>query len=196
MSGIDGAKGTMNKAYLLLVALLLLTVCHQAHGQTESDRIYESIKVMVEDTEAGWTCKRGQPIEHSSGMQVACHTSAPDKAYPSLIRHPRSVAFFIETHGSGADSSRRMTFLVSRNAGEYQSLTDLGDEAYGWKMDKADIVMRKGRFILWIHPNAWVENDPDAQTLNPEARLARRKAERLRLGPEFAKQASAALNSF
>lgn len=174
----------------------MLSICHQVQGQSESDRISDNIKGLIEQTETGWTCERGQPMGDQTAMLIGCHTSSPDRRVASIIRHPRSVAIYAYRHESAEDSRRAMQSIFRKHASEYEPLRGLGDEAYGWGMDKADIVMRKGRFILWIHTNASVENDPDGRTLTSEAKSARRKVERLRLTPEFARRASAALESF
>jgi len=186
----------MHRMNVISLGLLLLLVCHQAQGQSESDRISDNIKGLIERTEAGWTCERGQPLGNQTAVLVGCHTSSPDRRVASLIKHPRSVAIHIDCLDSVEDSRRIMQSLARKHASEYQQLDGLGDEAYGWGMDKADIVMRKGRFILWIHTNASVEDDPDGRALNLEARSARRRLERLRLAPEFARHLLVAMNSF
>jgi len=186
----------MNKVNLISLGLLLVLAGHQAQAQSELDRLSDKITSLVEAGEAGWTCKRGEPMGDQSALLVGCHTSAPHRRFPSITFHPRSISIYVSPHDSVEEARRGLQRLAKQNAREYQPLNDLGDEAYGWGMDQADIVMRKGRFILWLHANSWVADDPDAQALSSDERNARRKSERLRLTPEFARYAAAALDSF
>jgi hypothetical protein len=186
----------MNKVNLISLVLLLLFASPRAEGQTELDRLSDKIKSLVEAGEDGWTCKRGEPFGTQNALLESCHTSVPDRRIPSLTRHPRSVSIRVDVHDSAEEARRVLGSYAREHVGEYQPMNDLGDEAYGWGMDKADIVMRKGRFILWIHTNAWLDHDPDSQALRLDQRNARKKSERLRLTPKFAKHMIAALGSF
>jgi hypothetical protein len=69
-------------------------------------------------------------------------------------------------------------------------LSGFGDEAFAPERDGPSIVLRRGRFVIYINTIADVESDPDAQILSRVEREARQKAEVHRIGREFAKQLS------
>ena len=133
----------MKKTHSLLLGLLLLFVCHQAQGQSESDRISDNIKGLIERTEAGWICERGQPLGNQTAVLVGCHTSSPDRRVASLIRHPRSVAISVNSHESAEDSRRINTGLDKMLSAEFLRNCISSDKLGQWlcDVDAGEMVM-------------------------------------------------------
>jgi hypothetical protein len=86
--------------------------------------------------------------------------------------------------------------FVKERPNAVREIRDLQDEAYGWGMDKANIVLAKDRFILFISSDAHVEFDADAKSLTREQKDERERAERGKLTHKFAKHFLAASDSF
>ena len=71
-----------------------------------------------------------------------------------------------------------------------EHLTGYGDEAYVPERDAPQIVLRKGRFVVYISIVTYVESDWDAPSLSKEELETRRKVEAHRILREFARLVS------
>jgi hypothetical protein len=187
----------MNKLKSLLLALSVVLVSQAAAKGQELDRLADRIKGVVEAAEPDWKCKRGSvfatPNETPNLLLEVCSLHA------QLVRRHEPIRDVIVRHVTihatpfESEEKARQAFHLNMS-NTYQPLKDLGDEAYGWGMDHADIVIRKGRFILFISTVVHVDYDPDAISLSREEKNARVSSERLKLTPQFVKHALAALD--
>ena len=76
--------------------------------------------------------------------------------------------------------------FIKSTSGE--ELRGFGDEAYMWGWDDSDIVLRRGRYLIYVNTWAVVEDDADARSLTEPQLRSRQKSEQQRIGKEFARQ--------
>lgn len=165
---------------LIAVVLIVATLASVAVGQgkTDVDRLAEKIAKQLEPKLTGWRYRRVEAFQPSSTIVVQ-----------SWYTPTRVVSVKVAIRETDEDANKEIkSFLQFRS--EPQELTGFGDEAYATERDYRSIVMRKGRFVIYINPVAYVETDPDAQTLSKAELETRNKSEVERLGKEFAKHLS------
>ena len=80
------------------------------------------------------------------------------------------------------------SFLQFRR--EPQELSGFGDEAFAPERDGSDIVLRRGRYVIYVSTVADSDSEADARNLSKAELETRRKTEVQRIGKEFARQLS------
>ena len=160
---------------IIATALLLLTVLvGQAAAQSEIQQLADRLSESVKAEKPQWQHRRGG----------GAHAAEDAVVVQSWSFSHRGVSVSIVSHASVAEAQAALEkFLFYEK--DKRRIGALGDEAWGWGMYGADIALRKGRFTVYVSVSAHVDADPDARTLNREAKEARRKAEHLRLAQEF-----------
>jgi len=187
---------------LALISLMLLLGPTAAQGQSELDRLFEKIKTVVEDAEPGWRCTRGEPFGAPTTSPNLLIMGCALEAQARLTRRAthtveiRHVAISVAPLQSAEEARRFLHNFVNERPNEVREIRDLKDEAYGWGMDNANIVLINSRFKVFISTVAHVEFDADAKALTLDQKNERKKSERLKLTHDFAKHALAALDSF
>jgi hypothetical protein len=192
----------LKRELAFLIFFIVLVGPTAAQGQSELDQLFDKIKGVVQETEPGWTCERGEPFGAPTKppyllvMGCSLHTQAPLTRHATHTVILRHVSIRVAPHRSADEARRLLRNSVSERPNEFQGIKDLPDEAYGWGMDHADIVLVRGRFIVYLSASPHVGYDTDAKTLTREQKDEREKSERLRLAPQFAKHVLAILDSF
>ena len=165
---------------LLNVALILTMLASVAVGQGKTDvnRLAEKISSQLESRLPGWRCRRVEPFQPSSTILVQMWTS-----------ENRIVKVAVAIRESVEDAKKEIrSFLEFRR--DPQELTGFGDEAFAPERGGSDVVLRRGRYVIYISIVAHVEEDEDARTLSKVELETRLKSEVQRIGKEFAKQLS------
>ena len=70
---------------------------------------------------------------------------------------------------------------------ETEELIGFGDEAYAPERNGPQIVLRKGRYVIYISTIAFVEEDAEAQYLSQVQLATRRQSEVQRITKDFAR---------
>lgn len=161
---------------VILVVLSGLFIAYAtAQAQVDLDRLDEKLNHHLEKKLTGWSHKRIEPIQGSKGVLISVWSF-----------QNRGVKIAVSTVKS-ADEARRSLQGFVKDTKEAQFLKGFGDEAYAWGFEGSDIVVRRGRYIIYINAGASVDEDPDARALSRSERRAREYSEMKRLTKEFAK---------
>lgn len=167
-------KTLMSTAFIL-GALVSMTL---AQGKPDLDRLDEKIGSHLELKLPGWRHKRLPPFGETS--------SVLDQTWSS---GNKIVTVAVAVRQSAEDAKKEIrSFLQFRH--DPEELSAVGDEAYAPERDGSDIVLRRGRYVIYISTVVYVEDDADARNLSEVELAARRKSEVKRIGREFAKHLS------
>ena len=173
----------MSSRILIFAALCLLYLNYsQAQTQDDLDALDQKISHHVQTKMTGWTHKRVEPIKGSKGVLVETW-SFPNKGVKVAVSTLKS-----------AEEARRSLEGFVKDTKEAELLKGYGDEAYIWGYGGSDLVVRRGRYIVYINAGANVEADPDIRTLSHAERQARQNSEMRRLTKEFARHLINALD--
>ena len=164
----------------LTLALILVMLAAVAVGQEKPDveRVEEQIASQLKTRLPGWKYKRLEPFGGSTTIvtQTWCTTN-------------RVVKVAVAIRESAEDAKKEIrSFLQFRR--DPEELIGFGEEAYAPERNGYDIVLRRGRFVIYISTVVYVESDSDSQSLSKAEIEARGKAEVHRIGREFARQLS------
>lgn len=176
----SNTQGPHGSLMLIAVGLIVASLASVAVGQgkTEVDRLAETIAKQMEPKLTGWRYRRVEAFQPSSTIVAQ-----------SWYTPTRVVSVTVAIRETAEDAKKEIkSFLEFRR--EPQELTGFGDEAHATDRDYPTIVMRRGRFVIYISTVAFVDSDPDAQTLSKAELETRNKSEIQRLGKEFAKHLS------
>lgn len=165
---------------LLSVALILATVASVAvaQGKVDLDHLGEKIGSQLESRLPGWRYKPVEPFGPSTNILVQKWSS-----------ENRGVMVAIAIRQSVEDAKKEIkSFLQFRR--EPEQLSGFGDEAFAPEREGSSLVLRRGRYVIYISTVADIDGDADARNVSDVERTARRKSEVKRIGREFAKQLS------
>ncbi len=161
----------------IILAVLALA---QTQGKEDLDGLSEKITTHLESKLPGWQHRRLPPFGTPESKVVVQVWSIPN----------RIVKVAVAVRGSVDDAKKEIrSFLQFRR--DPQELTGFGDEAFLPERNGASLVLRKGRYVIYLSIVLFVEEDPDAQKLTKAEQEARAKAETERILKEFATQFSA-----
>lgn len=167
---------TLLSAVLILATLVPVTL---AQEKPDLDRLDQQISSQVELNLSGWRHKRLPAFGGSSTVLEQTWSSGN-----------RIVKVAVAVRQSVEDAKKEIkSFLQFRR--EPQELTEFGDEAFVPEPDGSDIVLRRGRYVIYVSTVVNIDIDPNARNLSTVERETQRKAEVQRIGKEFAKQLSA-----
>ena len=162
------------------VALMVATLASVTVGQGKADvdRVGEKISKQLESRLAGWHYKRVEPFGPSSNIVVQSWSTTN-----------RIVKVTVAIRESVEDAKKEIrSFLQFRR--EPQELSGFGDEAFAPERDGPDIVLRRGRYVIYVSTVADIDSEADARNLSKAELETRRKSEIQRIGKEFARQLS------
>ena len=165
---------------LMSTALILATLVSVtwAQGKPDLDRLDEKIRSQLELKLTGWRHKRLPPFGGTSTVMDQTWSSGN-----------RIVTVAVAVRQSVEDAKKEIkSFLQGRRQPE--QLSGFGDEAFAPERDGSSIVLRRGRYVIYISTVADIEGDADARNLSEVELAGRRKSEVKRIGREFAKQLS------
>ena len=159
------------------ILLVHLFVCSQAIGQAKADLdlLEDRISTHVQSKFPDWTHKRVEPFFPGSDVLVQFWNS------PN-----RTVKIAVVVYQSADKAKEAFRSFIKSTSGE--ELRGFGDEAYMWGWDDSDIVLRRGRYLIYVNTWAVVEDDADARSLTEPQLRSRQKSEQQRIGKEFARQ--------
>jgi len=161
---------TLMSAGMLLVVLALGV----GQGKVELDALSDKISSHLESNLQGWKYERIPPFG-TPETKVIVH-----RWYTTN----RAVMFQIAVRATEEDAKKEIRSSLEFRR-EPQELIGLGDEAYVPEPNQSDLVLRRGRYVIYIHP--YVEGDSALQNLPAPEREAREKSEGDKIGKEFAK---------
>jgi hypothetical protein len=172
----------VNMKTLINVALILATVASVAVAQAKPDldQLGQKISSQLESRLPGWRYKPVEPFGPSTNILVQAWSS-----------ENRIVTVAVAVRQSVEDAKKETkSFLQFRR--DPEELSGFGDEAYAPERDgsSSSIVLRRGRYVIYISTVVDIEADADAQNLSRADREARHKGEVHRILIEFARQLS------
>jgi len=180
--GEFGEWTTESEMKTLISVGIILTVLALAQSQQKEDLdgLSEKISSHLESKLPGWQHRRLPPFGTPESKVVVQVWSIPN----------RIVKVAVAVRGSVEDAKKEIrSFLQFRR--EPQELTGFGDEAFWPERNGDDLVLRKGRYVIYLSIVVYVEEDSDAQNLTKAEQQARTKADTERILKEFARQFSA-----
>ena len=161
----------------LILAVLAVV---QSQEKVDLDALSEKISSQLESKLPGWQYRRVEPFGTPESRVVVQMWCIPN----------RNVKVAVTVPGSVEDAKKEIrSFLQFRR--EPQELTGFGDEAFLPERNGTDLVLRKGRYVIYLSIVVDVENDLDARNLTKAEHEARSKAEVDRILKEFATHLSA-----
>ena len=166
---------------LISVGIILAVLAFaQTQRKEDLDGLSEKIINHLESKLPGWQHRRLPPFGTPESKVVDQVWSIPN----------RIVKVAVAVRGSAEDAKKEIrSFLEFRQ--DPQELTGIGDEAFWPERNGPSLVLRKGRYVIYLSIVLFVEEDPDAQKLTKAEQQARAKSETERILKEFATQFSA-----
>lgn len=161
-----------------LIALALSCLCitqARAQGQVDLDRLEEKLSRHIETKMPGWTHRRGSPMLNNPDVLIEVW-SFPEKGVKIQIVPYKS-----------AEEAREVLRGFLKYASDKEELKGLGDEAYSWGVRRADVIFRRGRFMVYVEAGANIDAEADVRKRSEPERFEREKTEVKRLSREFAK---------
>lgn len=164
-----------------LVAVVFLSLSlgpAAAQDRDELDKLDDKFKRYFEKAMPGWMHERVDPIVATENVLIQFWSSSG-----------RKVKISIMPHRSGAEARTALQNFVKYDR-DRETLNNHGDEAYAWGYGHSRIVIRKGRYLLFISSTATIGLRPEERMLSDSDRFELMKSEMRRWSMEFAKQAS------
>ena len=159
-------------AWLVLATLASVGV---GQGKPDLDRLDEKISSHLESKLTGWIHKRVEAFGGSTTVLVQGWGSTN-----------RAVKVAVAVRESPDDAKKEIrSYLQFRR--ETEELTGFGDEAYAPERNGPQIVLRKGRYVIYVSTIAHVEEDAEAQYLSQVELATLRQSEVQRITKEFAR---------
>jgi hypothetical protein len=159
-------------------AVALLGFVAVAQQKPDVDRLRENIANQLKSRLPGWNYTRIEPFGPS--------TTIVSQAWSTTNR---VVKLTVAIRESVEDAKREVkSFLEFRS--DPEELSGFGDESYAPERNGSSVVLRRGRFVIYISTIAHVDSDSDARSLSKAQLEAREKAEVHRIGREFARKLS------
>ena len=166
--------------YYQILAAFVFLILMPGHGfaqkSGELNRLDEKLARQLEKKLPDWKHERGEPIAGSDDSVLIEFWSISN----------RKVKVSILLHNS-VEVAQQVIQEHARYSFNKETLTGLGDEAYGSGYGSSLVAFRKGKFTVYISSVADVDSDEDARSLNQEQRFEREKSEMKRLSREFAR---------
>lgn len=167
--------------------LPLAIVCFsliQVMGQQvlELDQLDTKVSQYLRNALPGWHGRRSNPIEGSRNVLIEFWS------FPN-----RTVKVSVLPRSSVQEAKERMESFV-RETAEAQELKGFGDEAFTWGEADSNVVLRKGKYTVYITTIAEVDGDSDARNLTKSQKKERQRSEMRRLSKEFAKHVATAID--
>lgn len=169
---------------MLLAFLFLALSFGEARAQLNPDleKLDEKIVKHFEAKLPEWRHKRGEPIQGSTNTLIE-----------KLVSSHRIINISIVPHKSAAEAREAIERFV-RYDSEKEQLQGFGDEAFAWGYALGNVVLRRGKYAVFISVHADIDSDADAQTLPPSEKGGRERTEMKRLSREFAKHITSAID--
>jgi hypothetical protein len=174
----------MKNLILLALCLLGLSVTSGvAQDQAELEKIDDKLSRHLATQMPGWKHKRGEPVEGSKNVVIERWGTSN-----------RSVTISIVPHKTANEAREALINFVKYDR-DKQDLEGLGDQAIAWGYGLSNIVLRKGRFNIFVSSYAELDSEPDSRSLTVPEKGERDRLEGGRLSREFARHIMKALNA-
>jgi len=163
---------------LLFAAALsccLLLAPSRSNAQSDLDQLDKKFIHYFEKVMPGWKHERGEPFGKSENVLIQFWYSSDT-----------SVKISVVMHHSG-NEARDALEQFARTDPKRQTLKNIGDEAYAVGFAQSNIVLRKGKCVIYVSARA---DAPAELKLIQEQRLEFEKKEMQRWSKEFAKHAA------
>ena len=172
-----------NQIFLALWLLGLLVASGVAQDQAELEKIDDKLSRHLAAQMPGWKHKRGEPVEGSSNVVIERWGTSN-----------RAVTISIVPHKTANEAREALINFVKYDR-DKQEIDGLGDQAVAWGYGLSNIVLRKGRFNIFVSSYAEVSSEPDARLLAGPEKGERDRLEVGRLSREFARHIMKALDA-
>jgi len=172
----------MKKSISLLLLLLGLIGRGVAQDQPELETLDDKLSRHVATKMPGWKHKRGEPIQGSKNVLIERWGTSNRVVTVSVVPH------------KSADEAREALIDFVKYDRDKEQLKGLGDEAVAWGYGLSQIVLRRGRFNIYISSYAEIGSDSNMRSLSEAERGERDRTEMRRLSREFAKLVTEAMN--
>ncbi|HEY0349640.1 MAG TPA: hypothetical protein VGC60_15940, partial [Pyrinomonadaceae bacterium] len=174
----------MKRLLWAVACALPLIMAHTVSAQTtDLDRLDEKLRKHLEKKMPGWSYRRVEPIQGSTGVLIQVWSM-----------ENRAVRIVVVPKKSATEAKESMQNFP-RNVKEAQPWSEAGDEGYAWGYAGRQIHFRRGKTIFDIEVGADVDADPDASALTWSERRVREKSEIKKWTKEFADHVVAAVDA-
>ena len=167
---------TLVSAGLILAMLAVV----QSQRKIDLDALSEKISSQLELKLPGWQHKRVEPFGTPESKVVVQSWFVPNRNVQIAIAVRESVE---------AAKKEIRNYLEFRR--EPKILTGFGNEAFRPEPNDPQVVLRRGRYVIYISTVIFIEEDADAQSLTKSELQARQKTEVERILTACATQMSA-----
>jgi hypothetical protein len=157
----------------LLIVLGLIFSSAVGQENLELDRLEQKTSIQLKQQLSGWSYKRLPPFTPGSNVL--------DQKWSS---GNRIVMVAIAVRATADDAKNEVREALRYRKG-IEQLIGFGNEAYDSGINGSNIVLRRGRYVIYININAEVDADEDARMLSRSQREEKRKSEVQRIRKEF-----------
>jgi hypothetical protein len=166
---------------LTSIGIVLMTIAvATGQGKVDLNALSEKISSQLESKIPDWKHSRVEPIGTPESKVVVQRWYTPSRVV--------MISIAVRESDEAAQKEVR-SFLEFRR--EPERLTGFGDEAFLPERNGSDLVLRRGRYVIYTSIVLFIEYDPDYPKLTEQERVNRRKSEGERILKEFAKHLSA-----
>lgn len=163
--------------YRFLLAVVLSVLCYglgMGQGEVDLDSLDHKIKQHLQLNMPGWTHSRGEPMTGSSNALIE-KWSSPN----------RGIKISIVPYKSAARAQEVIRHFLEFDK-DVQDVKEIGNEAYAWGWQGSKLVIRKGKYLVYLSAGYEVDGDPETRTLDQAEKQRRLIQEIKRINQEFA----------
>jgi hypothetical protein len=168
--------------FAAVVSSALLIAPARAKAQSDLDQLDKKFTHYLEKVMPGWKHERGEAFGKSENVLIQFWYSADTSVKISVVPH------------RSANEAREAVERVAGSDMKREILRDIGDDAYAWGFKQSNVVLSKGKFVIYISTRADAGSTPEVRSLSQEERLDRERNEMRRWSREFAKHAAKAVD--
>src|ERR1041385_2983954 len=147
-------------------------------GEPDLDQLDVKLKSHIGKNMPGWSYRRIEPIQGSSGVSV-------DFWFTSNRNVKISTVAYLS-----AERAKTVLQDFAKYEPNREELKGFGEDAFSWGYGHSNVVFRRGRFIIYVSTYADVASDSDVQSLTREQKNQRERSEMKRLSVECARHAT------
>ena len=180
--GIDRQGVFMLLRVLLAIGFLSFSLGQAtAQDRNELDKLDEKFSRYFEKAMPGWKHERVEPAVPTENVLIQFWSASGRKVKMSIMPH------------SSAAEARTALQNFLKYEGDKETLNNHGDEAYAWGYGHSRIVIRKGRYLLFISSTATIGLRPEERMLSDSDRFELMKSEMRRWTRAFSDHAKKAI---
>jgi len=171
--------------YRLVLAVVLSALSYGrvlGQGDVDLDSLDQKIKQHIQSNIPGWTYTRVEPMTGSSNVLIENWTSSNRGIRISIVPYKSAKAAHDVLLGS---------FLKYR---KHEEVKGLGNEAYAYGWQGSRLVLRQGRYLVYLSAGYDSDGDPELRNLDQTEKQQRLIQEIKRINQEFAKHMVTAID--